>query len=244
MLSAEFPGEAVATVRRCWVGGAADAIPLFLQGCCGDINPRFRGDWEAVRRTGAMLGAAAVFAAESAEAFPVDRLEARTVTLDLALEEPPPEAAAEAVLAAERERAAAMEKRAAEGAANRGQLSVARAMVTRAEEVLAWSREGNRPRTVPFEIQCLRLGEATVVGMAGEVFMAYSDAVRARSPFPRTLVLGYSNGCIGYVPTAAAYPEGGYEVTTAYRYYDTLMIRPACEHRILDATEDILRELW
>jgi Neutral/alkaline non-lysosomal ceramidase, N-terminal len=243
LFSAEFPGEAVTTMRRCRVGGVHDAVPFFLQGCCGDVNPAIRGDGEAVRRTGTILGAAAAVAAESAQPLTVDRLDARSVTLDLRLQDPPPLAEAEATLAAERERAADMERRHAEGAANRGQLSVARAMVTWAEEVLAWSREGNIARTAPFEIQCFRLGDAVLVAMSGEVFMAYSDNLRTRSPFPHTLVLGYSNGCVGYVPTAAAYPEGGYEVATAYRYYDTLMLHPECEGRILDTTEDIMRGL-
>jgi neutral ceramidase len=136
-----------------------------------------------------------------------------------------------------------MERRHAEGAANRGQLSVARAMVDWAEDVLDWAREGGGPRSAPFEVQVFRLGEAALIAMSGEVFMAYSDNLRARSPFPHTLALGYSNGCVGYVPTAAAYPEGGYEVATAYRYYDTLMLDPGCERRILDATEDIMRAL-
>jgi hypothetical protein len=116
-------------------------------------------------------------------------------------------------------------------------------MVAWAEEVLTWAREGRPLRSAAFEIQSLRLGEAVLVAMAGEVFMAYSDNLRARSPFSHTLALGYSNGCIGYVPTRSAYAEGGYEVATAYRYYDTLMIREECEARILDAADDILREL-
>jgi hypothetical protein len=287
LFSAEFPGQAVTTLRRCHVGGAPDAVPFFLQGCCGDVNPAIRGDAEAVRRAGTLLGAAAAVAAESAQLVTVDRLDARSVTLDLRLQDPPPVAEAEATLAAERERAADMERRHNAGAANRGQLSVARAMITWAEDVLAWSREDGgcpvvrtsvseasmharcsagqdgtgpagsvsepstghrapgtlRPRTAPFEIQCFRLGDAALIAMSGEIFMAYSDNLRARSPFPHTLVLGYSNGCVGYVPTAAAYPEGGYEVATAYRYYDTLMLHPDCEHRILTATEDIMRAL-
>jgi hypothetical protein len=241
--SAEFPGEAVRTLRRCRVGGGRDGLPFFLQGCCGDVNPVRRGDEEAVRVTGTLLGAAAAVAAESAVPVAIERLGARSVTLDLRLEDPPAVGEAEATLAAERERAAEMEQRQREGSANRGQLSVARAMVAWAEEVLAWSREGNVPRSAPFEIQVFRLGDVAIIAMSGEVFLQYSDTLRARSPFAHTLALGYSNGCIGYVPTADAYPEGGYEVTTAYRYYDTLMIRSDCERRILDTAGDILRTL-
>ena len=36
--------------------------------------------------------------------------------------------------------------------------------------------------------------------------------LRERSPFPFTLMCGYTNGWRGYVPTRDAFPVGGYEV--------------------------------
>jgi neutral ceramidase len=41
------------------------------------------------------------------------------------------------------------------------------------------------------------------------------QSIVARSPFQHTLFAGYTNGTTGYVPTRAAYAEGGYEVTHA-----------------------------
>jgi hypothetical protein len=70
----------------------------------------------------------------------------------------------------------------------------------------------------PAEIQVVRLGGVYLVGLPGEVFceigFATQGAVAAAAGVPpqRVLVQGYSNGGIGYVPTAAAIPEGGYEV--------------------------------
>ena len=60
--------------------------------------------------------------------------------------------------------------------------------------------------------------------MAGEVFVHIGQEIARRSPFPHTVALGYSNGLLGYVPTADAYALGGYEVNDAYRYFGTLMI--------------------
>ena len=39
--------------------------------------------------------------------------------------------------------------------------------------------------------------------------------VRQRSPFPRTFYFGYTNGWFGYLPTARAFDEGGYEPKTS-----------------------------
>jgi hypothetical protein len=45
-----------------------------------------------------------------------------------------------------------------------------------------------------------------------ELFNEISNEVRNRSPFPYTFFFGYTNGWLGYLPTAAAWEHGGYEV--------------------------------
>ena len=45
---------------------------------------------------------------------------------------------------------------------------------------------------------------------------------------------GYTNGVVGYVPTADEFPKGGYEVLHAYRIYGhQQMLAPGCEAAIL-----------
>jgi len=39
--------------------------------------------------------------------------------------------------------------------------------------------------------------------------------VRDRSPFAHTFYFGYTNGWLGYLPTAQAFAEGGYEPRTS-----------------------------
>ena len=76
----------------------------------------------------------------------------------------------------------------------------------------------------------------------GEMFVDYQLFLDDASPFDRTIALGYTNGCIGYVPTADAYPVGGYEVEQAFKYYGTLMIGAECEDMIKTTTVDMLKE--
>jgi neutral ceramidase len=70
----------------------------------------------------------------------------------------------------------------------------------------------------PAEVQVLRLGGLYLVGLPGEVFLEIGwraqreVAATAGVAIERVLVQGYSNGTIAYVPSAAAIPEGGYEV--------------------------------
>jgi hypothetical protein len=70
-------------------------------------------------------------------------------------------------------------------------------------------------------VQALKLGPLAVVALPGEVFSSFGGAIKRGSPFPapRTLVAGWSNDNVGYIPDADAYPLGGYEVDLASRYY-------------------------
>jgi len=51
-----------------------------------------------------------------------------------------------------------------------------------------------------------------------ELFCEISNEIRARSPYAYTFYFGYSNGWLGYLPTASAWKHGGYEVETVCPY--------------------------
>ncbi len=90
-------------------------------------------------------------------------------------------------------------------------------------------------------VQVLRLGDVALVGVAGEAFVEIGLAVKARSPIPHTIFLGYTNGCLGYLPTAAAYPAGGYEVHRAHAVYRLPhTIAPSSAERIIATSLELL----
>ncbi len=59
------------------------------------------------------------------------------------------------------------------------------------------------------------VGNLAIVGIPGELFVELGLALKATAHFAHTYVAGYCNDLIGYIPTRAAYAEGGYEVDTA-----------------------------
>jgi len=66
-------------------------------------------------------------------------------------------------------------------------------------------------------VSVLDMGCAMIVTLPGEPFLWASESLsRAGS---HVIVAGYSDGVPGYLPTSAAYTEGGYEVEDAHRYY-------------------------
>lgn len=71
------------------------------------------------------------------------------------------------------------------------------------------------------EVQAIKIGPIAVVALPGEIFSSLGRAIKEASSFPapRTLVAGWSNDNVGYIPDRDAYPLGGYEVDLASRYY-------------------------
>lgn len=61
-------------------------------------------------------------------------------------------------------------------------------------------------------ISVARIGEVAIAGFSGELFHEIGKAIKAASPFSRTLILTHCNGGSGYLVTKDAYAEGGYEV--------------------------------
>lgn len=70
--------------------------------------------------------------------------------------------------------------------------------------------------TVKAEIQVITCGPLALVALPGEPMTELNTFIRERSPFPQTLVLGYSNGNGGhYVGMPGEKARGGYEAGVA-----------------------------
>jgi hypothetical protein len=76
---------------------------------------------------------------------------------------------------------------------------------------LAWLKRIDRP----IELTCLDFGKALVLHLPGEPFVEYQLKAQELKRDAFVCVAGYGDGGPGYIPTATAYPEGGYEPTVA-----------------------------
>ncbi|MEJ7767332.1 MAG: neutral/alkaline non-lysosomal ceramidase N-terminal domain-containing protein [Chitinophagaceae bacterium] len=85
---------------------------------------------------------------------------------------------------------------------------------------------------VRLPIRFLKINEDIAVWSAPiELFCEISNEVRERSPFNYTMYFGYTNGWLGYLPTAASWQNGGYEVET---------VSPFTPSAAKDLTESVL----
>jgi hypothetical protein len=76
---------------------------------------------------------------------------------------------------------------------------------------LAWLKRVQAGCQIP--ITCLRVGTARVVHMPGELFVEYQLAAKALRPDLHVMMAAYGEYGPGYIGTAVAYGEGGYETS-------------------------------
>ena len=230
----QISGDFAAAAAR-YVETETGEPALYINGACGDINPRItNGDFSDVEALGSELGGAVLAAIDTAGPIAVSALGCAQARVDLPLIEPPPRLHAEAeklVLQLKAEL-----KRGGDIWAQR----VPRARLEWAQAMLKLARKGAGAAAVqPFEIQVLALGDMVVLGMEGEIFCRYQLDLEAE--FGPAVLCGFANGCIGYVPTADENSRGGYEVDEAYKVYPSVqMIAPASEALIRQGVAELV----
>ncbi len=98
---------------------------------------------------------------------------------------------------------------------------------------LAWVRrmEGG----TKLEISCLRLGSARILHMPGELFVEYQLAAAQLRPDLTVAMAAYGDYGPGYIGTARAYAEGGYETQP-----DSSFVGPEAEAVLTGAVKKLL----
>ncbi len=272
--STDYVGPARALIESTF-----GCLSLFLQANAGDIDPitgigADEDNSDAKNRIGLMLGSEVVKVCSSlytntvrgprkifgmlakASAYPripvagekQHPIAARQVPVEMALEEYPTlEWARELEL-----RCLNDLDQAKRSGAGQAKLNVAQRYVYCARALLD-RVENDRKRALDGEIQVIRIGDLVIAAFPGETFAATGLDVKRRSPFADTLFLGYSNGCLTYIPTRDAYPREGWSFLRRYHIPDMLFLQsyavgsalvPGTAEMIADRTIEVLEELW
>lgn len=113
-------------------------------------------------------------------------------------------------------------------------------LVHRRKTLLLPSARGGVQR---LPVHGLRLGDAAFVSLAGEPFVAYVLHAQKLRPGPATMVLGYTDGTVGYLPTGDAFAEGGYEPNSWQGFADGEPLTPEVETILKEAIGAMLAEL-
>lgn len=228
---ADYPGAARRAIEHAYHGAST---ALFLPGAFGNVRPspldeqgRFRSVTDSeLGRMGRALGATVVHVAEEISGIPREPgahtptwdgtggIQAISQDVPLRYQSPP----------------------------TRAQLAASTSAYEHAwrDNLLATlDRDDHLAEGEPCAIQVVRLGPLLLVAIEGEPFIEIGQQIEARllahAGVEAVLVLGYANGNAGYLCTAQAYAEGGYEAASAHINYH----RPA---PYLPETEALLVE--
>lgn len=269
--STDFPGAARDVVEQC-LGG----LSLFLQACGGNINPIVGIGYEVDsrdtrRRVGTVLGGEVLKVAAAVrthvrrgEPTPIGPLSnillkpwqpvsGTSCTYLGAVEEvqtleygplPSPEEAAaihekwKQKLAADRARGT-----------HQWDINLAVRFTDWSGQLVAAVEHGHP--TLDVVVQGLRINDMVIVGLSVESFFESGLVIKSQSPFQHTEVLGYTNGCSGYLPRAEDYPPGGWDVHELYSLPDMFFqsyslpvaFRDDSERRVVEQAQSVLRKL-
>ena len=91
------------------------------------------------------------------------------------------------------------------------------------------------PAGAKLELSCLRLGGARILHMPGELFVEYQLAAAQLRPDLTVAMAAYGDYGPGYIGTARAYAEGGYETRP-----DSSFVGPEAEAVLTDAVKKLL----
>ncbi len=272
-LSPDFIGPA-----REHIETATGALSLFLQGAAGNINPvtgigAREDDSENMHRLGTTLGAEVVktmmqirtherrgprvFLSSLAKVslYPyvpiepgeADCIQVVTESIELPLLPLPSLEEARRILA---DRTEKWEKAKAENASP-GVITVLRHFHDWAQLLHRTVEAGKKEVSIPLEVQAIRINDIAILAVPGETLVELGLAVKKDSPFAKTVFLGYSNGCIGYISPADAYPHSGWSPWETYAIPDMLFqsyqlpmaLTPECGQMVVDCALALSRRL-
>lgn len=270
--SADYPASARDIVER-----SLGCPSLFLQANAGDVNPitgigASEDDSDAKNRLGFTLGGEVLkvhsgiytdsvrgprtFFGTFARAslYPRVRIErdadhtlaAAEQAFDLPLERLPDSATAREIYARV---SAELDGLAAENAPL-ARLNIARRWRHWAKALLT-SVESGLPPSIRGAVQALRIGDLALAAFPGETFAQLGIDIKRRSPFPHTLFVGYSNGCLCYIPTREAFPRTGWSIHEQYYVPDMLFqayavpsgLMPHCGEMVVEKSLELLHGL-
>jgi neutral ceramidase len=205
LVSADFPGALRQKLNFALDRDRPAPVVLFVNGAAGDVSTRFTRraqDAGEVSRIGAALATAAVQALENASPHtgPI-RYGRTTVRLSRRARRPIKSSVVAAGTGSDHEAA--------------GHMSPAQLRVTetRAQGAALLESLSRIPDTaIPNELalEAWALGDVVLLGVPGELFASLGSRIGSASADP-TLILGYTNGYVGYLTDIAAHELQTYE---------------------------------
>jgi len=96
---------------------------------------------------------------------------------------------------------------------------------------------------LPITLGAIRLGELGLIFHPAELYSYYGLAIQRDSPLGETVVVGYADGIIGYLPDPKAYEAGEYAAITVPKILDFPPFTPTAGRQMSAAAVDLLKQV-
>ncbi len=218
-----------------WPGLVADLVrqqhkltPSFLQGHSGDVNAGDAEHWIGTpENTAGPVAAAIGRSLDSARSVRIDCLRMRSQPVPLPLDR---ERFAQWLAAYRQD----PEK------CNTGPWVDAR--FAKAWFQSASQRDASQARTM-VPMAAMQLGELGMVFHPAELYSGYGLMIQRDSPLANTLVVGYTNDLVGYLPDPAAYEAGDYSAITVPKIIGLPPFAPTAGRELTSSAVALLKQV-
>ena len=228
LVSSDYPGEACYYIEK-----NLNCEMMFLQGACGNINPKIFGSYNKTQQLGFSLGSEVVKVVSSVKSEDIESLFVRSQLVTLPLDHPLTIDQIKAnYLVQENQDKKLLSSR------NQAEMAWARDLVD-------YLQHHEKPiAETSFLLQIVKFNDIFLLFLPGEIFVETGLKIKQRFPHKKIIVVAYSNDCsFGYLPTFEAFEIGGYEVEEAYQYYGLFRFAPQAEKILMEQSVKMIDEL-
>ncbi len=230
-ISPDFPGATIKSLRKLF----PETVIGYINGAAGDISTRFerRGQNQSeVDRLGSIL-AGEVLALYNHLEFkePVyGSLKVKSFSIEVPFRDLPPREERQKEIKKWEEK----RKKLQEQGADPGEIRVAQTGLEGAK-VQNYVADLQDQLEKTADITCGYLGDNCFVSIPGELFSSLARPLY-ELPFSATILCGYSNGHLGYIPSPEGFAAGGYEALSS-------PLAPTFGQEMVQTLEEILKEM-
>jgi len=205
-ISADYPGAAINLLEKAF---GEDVFFAFTNGACGDVSTRFtrrNQEYSEVKRLGNLLAAEVIKGINKIEYEESSTLLVKEQNFELE----PREILAEEILDRQlMEYQKKIEDLKMEGA-SKGDIRIAHTALqgTMVQKLL---KGYGSILEYASRLNSIKIGNGAILTQPAELFSNLGNEIMKSSPCQPTMIIGYANGSLGYIPDKESYNEGGYE---------------------------------
>jgi len=177
---------------------------LFFQGSCGNLNCRGFGDGlETMKANGTLLKDSVLPCLEGIETSPDATLAGDKYMMSLPTQVPEREPIEQELTDCE--------QTIKDYGGNRDTIEYRNLLYERDwRKVRLEMLKRPHPQRLEFQVAYLRINDAVLVAHPLELFLEFGNAIKAASPYPHTILVGYANEAVGYLARPQDFSHEGF----------------------------------